>query len=320
MNIAKAIHSSYNITYKSSPIDQIYFFSPLFMSSIFFPPEVTQLTESTSITLAQRIQCQPIATNDRPISTAYLHEGKGGTPILLLHGFDSSVMEFRRLLPLLAPANETWAIDLLGFGFTERIPGITPETIKAHLYACWQSLIDRPVILVGVSMGGAAAIDFSITYPEAVKKLVLIDSAGFAKAPAMQGFWLTPLVYLGAEFLRQPKVREYVSKKAYYDRKFASSDANLCASLHLKMPNWRQGMVDFTKTGGYGFLADRISEVKQETLILWGDSDKILGTSDAERFQRAIGGSKLIWIEECGHVPHLEKPEITAKHILAFRD
>lgn len=292
------------------------------MSSSFLPPEVTQLTESTSITLAQMIQCQPIAThlNDRPIPTAYLHEGKGGTPILLLHGFDSSVLEFRRLFPLLASESETWAIDLLGFGFTERIPSITPETIKAHLVACWQSLIDRPVMLVGVSMGGAAAIDFSISYPEAVKKLVLIDSAGFAIAPKMQGFYLTPLVYLAAEFLRQPKVREYVSKKAYYDRKLASSDANLCASLHLKMPNWRQAMVDFTKSGGYGFLADRISEVKQETLILWGDSDKILGTEDAQRFQRAIGGSKLIWIEECGHVPHVEKPEITAKHILAFRD
>jgi pimeloyl-ACP methyl ester carboxylesterase len=69
-----------------------------------------------------------------------VHQGKGGTPILLLHGFDSSVLEFRRLLPLLATENETWAVDLLGFGFTDRIAGIpfSPSAIKTHLYYFWK--------------------------------------------------------------------------------------------------------------------------------------------------------------------------------------
>ncbi len=97
-----------------------------------------KLTEPTLIALAQAIQQQAITTplNTEAIATTYVHQGNGGTPILLLHGFDSSVLEFRRLLPLLAVENETWAVDLLGFGFTDRIAGraFSPSAIKIHLY------------------------------------------------------------------------------------------------------------------------------------------------------------------------------------------
>jgi len=73
------------------------------MSSRFLPPEIAELSESTSIALAQSIEQFPITTplNEQPILTTYVRQGSGGTPILLLHGFDSSVLEFRRLLPLL---------------------------------------------------------------------------------------------------------------------------------------------------------------------------------------------------------------------------
>jgi len=51
---------------------------------------------------------------------------------------------------------------------------------------------------------------------------------------------------------------------------------------------------------------------------LWGEDDRILGTKDAEKFQQAILQSKLAWIKDCGHVPHLEQPQIAAEHILNF--
>jgi pimeloyl-ACP methyl ester carboxylesterase len=130
------------------------------MFANFLPPEVAQLTEVTSIAIAQQITAQAIATplSADPIQTAYVHQGSGGVPILLLHGLDSSVLEFRRLLPLLAQSQAVWAV-VLGFGFTDRPVGVpfTPDAIKTHLYQVWQTLIGQPVILVGASMGGAAA-------------------------------------------------------------------------------------------------------------------------------------------------------------------
>ncbi len=290
------------------------------MFANFLPAEVACLSEATSIALAQQMTRQAIATplGADPIATAYVHQGSGGTPILLLHGFDSSVFEFRRLLPLLAAQQETWAVDLLGFGFTDRPIGVSfnPTAIKTHLHAFWKTLIDQPMILIGASMGGAAAIDFTLTYPEAVAKLVLIDSAGFAAGPAVSRFLVPPLGYLATEFLRQPNVRRQVSLKAYADASFVTADAQLCAALHLQLPQWSQAIIAFTKSGGYDFLGDQISQIDKPTLILWGDSDQILGIQDAERFRKSILTSRLVWVHHCGHVPHLEQPQITAAHIL----
>ncbi len=288
----------------------------------FLPANTAQLTEAASIACAQGIRRQSIDTPlaNEAIATTYVQQGTGQPPLLLLHGFDSSVLEFRRLQPLLANQCATWAVDLLGFGFTDRPPKLpfTPEAIKTHLYYTWKLLIGEPVILVGASMGGAVAIDFALSYPQAVRHLVLIDSAGFAQGPDMSKLMIPPLGYLATEFLRRPGVRRQVSLQAYSDSSLVTPDAELCAALHLQHPRWNQALIAFTKSGGYNFLANKISQIQHPTLILWGDSDRILGTADAKKFQRAIADSHLIWISQCGHVPHLEQPQTTAEVILKF--
>jgi pimeloyl-ACP methyl ester carboxylesterase len=297
----------------------------------FLPDRVTQLTESTSISMAGMIQQQAISTPLRldPIVSAFVHQAPGlennhpiDCPIVLLHGFDSSLLEFRRLLPALANHQSTWAIDLLGFGFTDRQIDVdfSPTSIKTHLYALWKTLIKQPMVLVGASMGGAAAIDFALTYPEAVAQLVLLDGAGFAKGPAVSGLLRRfPAVgRLATGFLSRIDVRESVSRRAYDDPALASADATCCAALHLAMPRWAEALIDFTGSGGYNFLSDKISQINQSTLIIWGRNDKILGTKDADRFLQSIQQSQLVWIEACGHVPHLEQPTLTATAILQF--
>ena len=284
------------------------------------------LTEASSIALMQAIERQEILTplSPTPIATAYVRDTprrqNAETPVLLLHGFDSSVLEFRRLLPQLAEQREGWAIDLLGFGFTARPAGIpvSPIAIRTHLYAAWKTLIDRPVILVGASMGGAAAIDFALTYPEAVKQLVLIDSAGLSVGLPLGKLIVQPVGNWATAFLSSPKVRQKISLKAYFDPSFASPDALSCSTLHLSEPNWRQALISFTQSGGYRSFRRQLTQLQPPTLILWGKNDRILGIRDAIPFQQAIPSSQLIWIDRCGHVPHLEQPQLTAAHILEF--
>ena len=291
----------------------------------FLPTGVEQLTEPGSIALAKIIQQTPLTTplSEQPINTTYVHQGSGGTPFLLVHGFDSSVLEYRRLLPLLAAQNETIAVDLLGFGFSDRPYGIkfNPNNIKTHLYCFWKSLINQPVILVGASMGGAAAIDFALSYPEVVEKLVLIDSAGLTGGSPASKLMFPPLDYLATEFLKNRKIRQSISRTAYKNKQFATEDALFCGAMHLQVPNWNKALIAFTKSGGYQPLkANQLEEIKQETLILWGDEDKILGTKDAQKFERAIPNSTLTWIKNSGHVPHLEQPQATAQEILDFNN
>jgi len=112
------------------------------------------------------------------VDTAFVHDAAaapaGAPPALLLHGFDSSSLEFRRLHPLLAPHLDTHAVDLAGWGFTdasrfaaepERV--LSPADKRAHLHAYWcQRMGRRPMTLVGASLGGAVAIDFALHHPE----------------------------------------------------------------------------------------------------------------------------------------------------------
>ncbi|MBD2176538.1 alpha/beta hydrolase [Pseudanabaena sp. FACHB-1998] len=288
-------------------------------------PLRSQLTEGTSIAIADKIQFCLVSTGftSEIILTSYVSEGfpkEDQPPILLLHGFDSSLFEFRRLIPHLARSRQTWAMDLFGFGLTERLADglVSPDAIKEHLYHFWKTAITKPIILVGASMGGAAAIDFALTYPEVVQKLILIGSAGMRKGTAAGKFLVPPFDRMATDFLRSPKVRREVSLKAYADPSFVTTDAEICASLHLAMPRWSESLISFTKSGGYGSFAKELTYLTQQTLILWGDRDQILGTKDAAKFQAIIPHNKLVWIENSGHVPHLERPSKVATEILNF--
>jgi pimeloyl-ACP methyl ester carboxylesterase len=288
----------------------------------FIPSEAENSTEATSIAFLHQIECQKIATplSPQPIATTYVYRGNKATPIILLHGFDSSILEFRRLLPLLALENEVWALDLLGFGFNERLCDLSFSTleIKTHLYYFWKTFVQQPVILVGASMGGATAIDFTLTYPEAVKGLVLLDSAGLSNAPVVGQLMFSPLDYWATEFLRHPKVRQNISRTAYYDKSLASRDAQICGALHLSCPRWREALIAFTKSGGYGNFSRQLSQIQQPSLIIWGKCDRILGTKAATQFANLLPNSQLVWIDNCGHVPHLEKPQMTVGYIADF--
>ena len=285
------------------------------------PADAQHLTEDTSGAIARQVQFANISTSlaEQPISTSYVCAG-AGKPILLIPGFDSSIFEFRRLVLQLTASAQVWTMDLLGFGFTDRTSGapITPAAIKQHLHSFWQQQIGEPMILAGASMGGAAAIDFALEFPEAVEKLVLLDSAGFAAGPAMGKFMVPPLDSWATAFLRNPGVRRRISQQAYCDRTLVTPDAQLCASLHLQMPGWKEALIAFTKSGGYNFLSNSIQKIDRPTLVVWGDQDKILGTKDASRFEQTIPDSRLVWIPDCGHVPHLEKPESTAQAIRSY--
>lgn len=291
------------------------------MVADFLPDAVKLLTDNAAINIIQNIKRELIYTPliQRAIATAYVRQGEGNPPILLLHGFDSSLLEFRQLLPRLATDYQTWAIDLSGFGFTERIPEIAynPNTIKTHLYYFWKTLIKQPLILIGASMGGAAAIDFTFTYPDIVKKLVLINSVGFSGDFAIGKFLFPPLDYLAVEYWRQRKLQAL-----FWGSKFGidstSVEAIRCSLLHLDMPNWDTAMISFMQSGGYSDLGDKINHINQQTLILWGALDDTLNKDDPIKFKQAIAHSQLVWLKNCGHVPQLEQPDIITEHILEF--
>lgn len=89
----------------------------------------------------------PHAALPRVFTAEHGSQHEDQPPVLLLHGFDSSSLEFRRLLPLLEKSLETWAVDLVGWGFSNSGAAnqpsmkLGPEQKRDHLYAFWKEKV-----------------------------------------------------------------------------------------------------------------------------------------------------------------------------------
>ncbi|KAH9618774.1 hypothetical protein KSS87_008061 [Heliosperma pusillum] len=154
----------------------------------FLPKEIHKIKDPFARNLALRIERLPVQVSfsDSCIMSSCIRPSIQGktNPVVLLHGFDSSCLEWRSTYPLLEEAGlESWAVDILGWGFSdlEMLPSCDVASKRAHLYQFWKSYIKRPMILVGPSLGAAIAIDFALHYPETVSQLILIDASVYSE-------------------------------------------------------------------------------------------------------------------------------------------
>ncbi|CAM0906633.1 unnamed protein product [Alopecurus aequalis] len=260
----------------------------------FLPRAVERIRDRAAIRLARRIERVPVQTSfsKAPIQSSCvrpLKQQESSVPVVLLHGFDSSCLEWRYAYPLLEEAGlEAWAVDVLGWGFSdlEARPPCDIAAKREHLYQFWRSYIKRPMVLVGPSLGAAVAIDFAVNYPEAVSKLIFISASVYAEGTR--------------DMTRVPKIVPYAG-------------VFVLKSLPLRLFATR---LAFNKIPSDGFF-DWV-QVKQKCLVIWGEDDGIISNKEAYRLQQELPSAILRQVGQCGHIPHVEKPREAAKHVLDF--
>ena len=266
------------------------------------------------------------------VQTSYVHHPSTSTstspdtPVfVLLHGFDSSLLEFRRFSHLLASSlGDVYTIDLAGWGFSDcgfadnpDIP-LGPPQKRAHLLTFIQQVVKRPVVLLGTSLGGTVAIDFTLHHPSWVHRLCLCDAQGFIDGIGPLASMPRFLSVLGVKLLQSVALREMANQMAYFDKKtFATNDALKVGRLHTHMQGWVDANVAFMRSGGYA-VSGKVGEVAVPTLVVWGRNDEILSPEYATKFLEALPNAQLAWIEECGHIAALEKPEKLLEAIQSF--
>jgi hypothetical protein len=236
-----------------------------------------------------------------------------GPPLLLLHGFDSSLLEFRRLAPLLAGQNRLFIPDLHGFGFSPRLPGVEqgPAAVLAHLEALLEAIAAAgsppPIGLIGASMGGSVAVELARRCPERVARLLLLAPAGLTGRPMP----LPPLLdALGVRFLALPAVRRGLCRSAFADPDRDVGPAELeIASLHLAVSGWGESLGRFARSGG--FAGCGVPLPPQPLQVLWGADDRILRPPQ-KRAAQALLGDRLEELACCGHLPHIDQPQRVA--------
>lgn len=251
----------------------------------------------------------PELGEEGPWPVAVLGEG---APVLLLHGFDSSFLEFRRLAPLLASSVQLFIPDLYGFGFCPRPTGgdYSPSGVLRHLGALARVIGSRnpaPLGLIGASMGGSVAVELARRLPTQVNRLLLLAPAGLTGRPMP----LPPLLDgLGVRFLALPGVRRGLCRTAFADPDAAVGAAELeIASLHLQSPGWAEALRRFARSGG--FAGGGAPLPNQPITVLWGANDRIL-RAPQKRAALALLGDRVRELDACGHLPHLDQTATVA--------
>ena len=253
-------------------------------------------------------------------------QGQNGRPLLFLHGADSNALEWRHVMRALASpeagALDCTSLDWWSGGFTDREPITqvlqgqpTPPQpwvlVREHIRSFWeQQLGAEPVVLVGTSLGGAVAIDFAASHPEAVAALVLVDAGGQSyKSPSPDA--VTALA---------PVVLQVKRFAAFVQSRVPAEDTRLVA-LHRSEPGWLEAGAEYLRSGSYQRAVgpELIRKVPQRTLVVWGEDDDILPVEDAAAFERDLvdcAGVEII--PGSGHSPHLDNPRPVTEKIRSF--
>lgn len=235
-----------------------------------------------------------------------------GPPLVLLHGFDSSFLEYRRLAPLLAGRHRLIIPDLHGFGFCPRLQSAAygPAAVLDHLERMLAAVgitASAPAGLIGASMGGAVAVALARRLPQHVDRLLLLAPAGLTGRPMP----LPPVLdRLGVRFLALPGVRRGLCRSAFAapDRDVGAAELEI-ASLHLQAPRWAEALAAFARSGGFAGCGSPLPP--QPLTVLWGSQDRILRPAQ-KRAAATLLGERLEELGECGHLPHIDRPDAVA--------
>ena len=288
-----------------------------------FPPQELADADSRFVAMGD-------AVGTARLDVHYKDTGTGDPGIVMLHGFGGSTFSWRDALPALASERRVVAFDRPGFGLTTRpLPGEwtdgNPYSMESQVgltIGMMDELGLDEAVLVGHSAGAAVALQTALSHPERVKALVLVAPAVYGGGPPS---WIKPL-------LRIPQIRrlgplvarrltgslESVLDRSYADSSLITPEVREGYKKPLQVDDWDRGLWEFTLAAGNGDLADRLNEVSVPTMVITGDSDRIVSPDDSRRVAAAIPGAELVVVPKAGHLVMEERPADFLQHLKRF--
>jgi pimeloyl-ACP methyl ester carboxylesterase len=245
-------------------------------------------------------------------------------PIVLIHGTGSSLHTFDTWTDRLKISNRVVRMDLPAYGLTGPFPdrNYSVKQYTAFLKDFLTALNIKQCVLVGNSLGGQIAWNFSLKLPDMVAKLILIDPAGYPltskSVPAAFKLAQIPVVknlftYVTPRFLARSSL-----ENVYFDKsKITDSLVNRYFELTLRAGN-RQAFVDRLNSTKDTSAYNRIGEINQPTLILWGENDLLIPVENAYKFHKDLPNDTLVILDKSGHVPMEETPYRSLAPVLNF--
>jgi pimeloyl-ACP methyl ester carboxylesterase len=255
-------------------------------------------------------------------------------PLLLLHGFGGSIGHWRKNIPALRQQHPVYALDLLGFGQSEKAPASYDLALWVEqVYGFWRTFIGQPVVLVGHSLGSNVGLAIAAKYPEMVAGLIwftlpdasVLELPGWLRSPQVKPLVNVPLGFLkrvltappvfGPLFrlIRRPQVIQKWAKSAYQlaeavDEElvevFSQPAYDRGATRALAgMINAKNADIDHLKA------RTALPQLRVPMLLVWGKRDQAVPPTLAPKFLRFNPDIQLVELEDVGHCAHDECPE-----------
>ena len=234
-----------------------------------------------------------------------------GRPILLLHGFQT-IDPAARFLDLLARHGEIIAPSSPGFGKSSRPKDFDTVYDLVHLYLeLADTLSPEKVTLIGLSFGGWLAAEVGAACSDRLRKLVLVDPVGIK----VSGPDTPDILDI---FNRSP---DDVRQKSWHDPDRFAPDFNAMSDEALTVYARNREALCLYAWHPYMYnpqLPRWLGRIKVPTLLLWGESDRIVTPDYGRAYSRLIPGSRFELIERAGHHPEIEQPEAFVERVSRF--
>jgi pimeloyl-ACP methyl ester carboxylesterase len=240
--------------------------------------------------------------------------------LLLLHGFANSLQSFRELAPRLAVCCHVIAIDMPGFGLSDK-----PVNYDYHNGPQAETLIDAAralglerVVYVGHSLGGAIALQAAVKDTKTAGLVLLNPGILSTGVPKIVQVTLPPLPRMSAKLFASREFRGNFLRNSYINPDIVTEEVIDEVMLGAQVEGYMQGMTSMMTQYAEGEEIALASQVTVPTLIPWGNADRNKPSSEAETLQRLIPESRLVRFESAGHYVHEEAPEEVAQSIIEW--
>ena len=254
-------------------------------------------------------------------------EAGEGPPVLMLHGLGATKASFLPTVAALAESHRAIAIDLPGFGDSEKPlrAAYDPAFFARSGVALLDALGIDQADVVGNSMGGRAALEMGLSAPDRVGRLVLLTPslAWLRSRP-----WAAPLRLVAPQLgLIQPAPRAIVESLVRrlvpaQESEWTAAGVDEFLRSYLS-PSGRAAFYAAARNiylesprGENGFWT-RLSDLEAESLFVWGSLDQIVPIGFARHVHEALPGARHLALD-CGHVPQMERPDETHRAMLSF--
>lgn len=240
--------------------------------------------------------------------------------VLLIHGFGNSLQSFRELAPRLADACHVIAIDMPGYGLSDK-----PVDHDYHngpqaavLVKAARALGLQRVVYVGHSLGGAVALHAAIQDRQARGLVLLNPGIIRTGVPKIVQVTVPPLPRMSAKMFASREFRGDFLKGSYVNPELVTESVIDEVMLGARSQGYMAGMTSLMTQYAEGEEIRLAPQVTVPTLIPWGNRDKNKPPSEADELQDMIRGSKLVRFDNAGHYVHEEAAEGVALAILEW--